>query len=78
MIKEFDSTTTFFYVDPSYGTSKDYDNYISPQQMYNDLKNIIGRFVLSYNDSPNIRNFLKEYNIYEIKTKYSTTKYLFF
>ena len=44
--------------------------------MYNALKKIKGWFLLSDNDSPNIRSIFKEYNIYETKTKYSPTKYL--
>ena len=76
MIKEFDSTSTIFYLDPPYDKCKDYDNYISPAQIYDALKNIKGWFLLSYNDSPNIRSIFKDYNLHELKTKQSPTKYL--
>ena len=40
--------------------------------MYNALKNIKGKFMLSYNDSPTIRNIFKNYNIQSIITKYQS------
>ena len=63
-------------MDPPYDSSNDYDNYISPEQMYDEVKKIKGRFLLSYNDNPNIRKIFKEYNIYKIETNYSPTKYI--
>ena len=78
VIKKYDSLKTFFYLDPPYENLKqnDYKNYIDPQELYNVLKNIKGKFLLSYNDSENIRNIFKEFDKHQIKTKYSRTQYI--
>ena len=55
---------------PPYKDSKYYNSYISPEQKYNAIKNIKGRLLLSYYDSPNIRNILKI--IRYIKSKQNT------
>jgi DNA adenine methylase len=78
VIKQYDSKTTFFYLDPPYESKlqKDYDDYVTPEQVYNAIKNIKGRFMISYNDSPNIRNTFKEYNIMTTTTQYSGTQHV--
>jgi len=78
VIEKYDSPKTFFYLDPPYENLKqnDYKNYIDPQELYNVLKNIKGKFLLSYNDSENIRNIFKEFDKHQIKTKYSRTQYI--
>ena len=76
IIQEYDNPNTFFYLDPPYESKlkKDYKNYITPEQIYNAIKNIKGKFLLSYNDSPNIRNLFQEYNINTITTNYVRTQ----
>jgi putative IMPACT (imprinted ancient) family translation regulator len=37
------------------------------------VKNIKGKFMISYNDSPNIRRVFAQYNIKGISTTYSAT-----
>lgn len=78
VIKQYDSATTFFYLDPPYESKlqKDYDDYVTPDQVYNAIKKIKGRFMISYNDSPNIRNTFKDYNIMTTTTAYSGTQYV--
>lgn len=78
VIKKYDSATTFFYLDPPYEseTQKDYDDYVTPEQVYNGIKNIKGRFMISYNDSPNIRKVFKDYNIQSTKTEYAHTQHI--
>jgi DNA adenine methylase len=73
VIKKYDDKTTFFYLDPPYENPKqsDYKDYVTPEQVYDVLKNIKGRFLLSYNDSSNIRNIFKEFNIKGITTVYA-------
>jgi DNA adenine methylase len=73
VIKKYDDKTTFFYLDPPYENPKqsDYKDYVTPEQVYDVLKNIKGRFLLSYNDSSNIRNIFKEFNIKGITTEYA-------
>lgn len=75
IIKQFDSPTTFFYLDPPYESinQTDYLNYVTPEQVLNSIKNIKGKFMLSYNDSPKIRKLFNKFNIYEIETRYTPT-----
>ncbi len=76
IIDEFDSPDTFFYMDPPYegsnktvsGAYKDID----PLEIYNSLKDIKGRFMLSYNDSDKIRDIFKDYTINTIGSCYSS------
>ena len=76
IINQYDSKNTFFYLDPPYENSKDYTNSINPQDLFNILQQIQGNFMLSYNDSSLIRSLFKNFNIYEIKTRYSQTGYI--
>ena len=76
VIEKYDDKTTFFYLDPPYENPKqsDYKDYVTPEQVYDAIKNIKGRFLLSYNDSSKIRNIFKEFNIKTIKTAYTKTQ----
>lgn len=46
----------------------------NPEEVYDAIKNIKGKFLLSYNDSPKIRDIFKKYDIQTIKTDYQPTK----
>ena len=74
VIKDYDSPTTLFYLDPPYSQLVDRWGYdyliITPEEVYNAVKNIKGKFLLSYNDSPDIKNLFKDYKIKTIKTTY--------
>jgi DNA adenine methylase len=76
VIKQYDSPKTFFYLDPPYEKSEEQNLYtnlkdfITPQDVFDSLKNIKGKFLLSYNDSPNIRKIFSKYNIKKVKTRY--------
>lgn len=76
LIPKYDSPTTFFYLDPPYESlnQTDYKDYVTPESVFKALHGIKGKFMLSYNNSPNIRNIFKNYNIKEIETKYTHTK----
>ena len=78
LIKKYDSPTSLFYLDPPYENSKNlYKHEILPiKDVYESLKNIKGKFIISYNDSKEARELFKDYNIDKIKTKYTTTHYL--
>jgi DNA adenine methylase len=74
VIKEYDSPTTFFYLDPPYEnskktTSKTYQS-IDYTQLSDILKNIQGKFLLSINDSPFIREVFKDFTIDDVDTRY--------
>jgi DNA adenine methylase len=72
VINEYDSPTTFFYLDPPYEGIKYYNNDVQPKDLYKLLQGLKGKFMLSYNDSVNIREIFKEYNITELKTNYQS------
>lgn len=76
VIEKYDDKTTFFYLDPPYENpnQNDYKDYVTPEQVYDAVKNIKGRFLLSYNNSSKIRNIFKEFNIKAIKTAYAKTQ----
>lgn len=69
VIKSNDGNGTYFYLDPPYENSKGL--YSESDMDYEDLaevlSNIKGKFVLSLNDSPNIRNIFKEFKIRGIR-----------
>jgi DNA adenine methylase len=71
IIKKFDNNKTFFYLDPPYEKStKLYkDDMINLQDMADLLKNIKGRFLLSINDSPNVRNIFKDFNVIALNVR---------
>jgi DNA adenine methylase len=73
VIKKYDSPRTLFYLDPPYESlrKKDYPDYCTPEDVYKACKSIKGFFVLSYNDSSNIRRLFKEFKIIELKTLYN-------
>jgi DNA adenine methylase len=77
VINTYNETDAFFYFDPPYekaDINNDYLDYVEPIDVFTAVKNIKGRFIISYNDSSNIRNIFKDYNITEVKTKYSLSK----
>lgn len=80
IITAYDSPQTFFYLDPPYSvenlSKNPYPDYVSPTEVYNAVKNINGLFMLSYNNTKEIRDLFKDYNIKKIKTTYSGTQYI--
>jgi len=71
IIKNFDAKKSFFYLDPPYEKSdKLYkDDKVDLQEMANILKKIKGKFMLSINDSYNIRKIFKDFKIKKINVK---------
>ena len=71
VIKKYDSPNTFFYLDPPYEDSKalyEYDKF-DYNELFNIVNNIKGKFLLSLNDSKNIRNIFKKFKIKSIYRK---------
>ena len=71
LIINYDRVETFFYCDPPYvGTENYYKNEKTfnlddHKRLYDTLKNIKGKFLLSYNDTPFIRDLYKDFKIVE-------------
>jgi DNA adenine methylase len=69
LIELYDKETALFYLDPPYhGTEKYYDNAFTDNdhiKLCDILKNLKGRFVLSYNDDEFIRELYKDFTIIE-------------
>jgi DNA adenine methylase len=77
LIKVYDKPGALFYLDPPYhGTEKYYDTKFDEQHhrlLCDILKGIQGRFVLSYNDDPFIRELYKDFNVESISRKSNLT-----
>ena len=75
IIKKYDSKDTFFYLDPPYTDAKEYKhNDVNPEVLAEILKNIKGKFLLSYDYSPTITKVFKNKK-YGFKTRKVKTKY---
>ena len=75
-IKRFDKPETFYYLDPPYYNCENYygKGIFSKEDfkiLRDALTNIKGKFIMSINDVPEIRELYKEFNIHEAKTRYS-------
>jgi DNA adenine methylase len=70
-IRQYDHEDAFFYCDPPYSfgcgyavtSTKDFDH----ERLRNCLSNIKGRFLLSYDDSPKIRELYKGYDMVSVE-----------
>jgi DNA adenine methylase len=71
IIKKFDATDTFFFLDPPYEKSEGlYKNAVIDYEEMNDLlSKIKGKFLLTMNSSSEIKNIFRNFNIKEIKVK---------
>lgn len=71
LIKQYDFEDAFFYCDPPYSTGCGYDvtstRDFDHERLREILGNIKGRFLLSYDDSPKIRELYKGYEMIEVE-----------
>ena len=80
LVTKYDSDTTFFYVDPPYYKRENFykrDNvgsFDGHERLANVLKNIKGKFILSYNDETYIRELYSDFHIKEVNAPYSVSK----
>jgi DNA adenine methylase len=77
VIRCFDKPGTFFYLDPPYyGHEKDYGDEIFYREDFGKLRDILaqirGKFILSINDHPRMRETFREFRISREKTTYTT------
>jgi DNA adenine methylase len=70
-IKSYDHDKSFFYCDPPYTVGAGYDivstGDFDHKRLRNILKNITGRFLLSYDDSEKVRELYKGYEMIEVE-----------
>jgi DNA adenine methylase len=76
LIRRYDRPGTLFYLDPPYaGGEADYGQGVfAPddfERLAQLLSQIAGRFVLSINDTPEIRKVFREFALEEVETTYS-------
>lgn len=73
IIKKYDSPNTFFYLDPPYENSKGLYDYfhLHIKDIFDVLKNIKGKFLISYNNSKEAKKLFKNYHINYLNTNYA-------
>ncbi len=67
LIERFDRKHTFFYIDPPYfGCENDYGKGLFSRQDFDNLKDLLngikGRFIMSINNTPEIRKLFRGFN----------------
>ena len=74
IINIYDSEDTFFYLDPPYSKNLRYWGYglpfITNKELLDNIRNIRGKFMLSYDDTPENRELFKDFYIKDIETHY--------
>ena len=77
LIKTYDRSQALFYLDPPYyNAEKYYPDRFNPDdhiRLHNALKNIKGKFIVSYNDCQVIRDLYKDYCIMEVDRQHNLT-----
>ena len=76
LIKRFDRPGTFFYIDPPYyGCENDYGKGLFSRDDFGTLNELLrgieGRFILSINNTPEIRKIFKGFKVEPVRTSYS-------
>lgn len=75
-IEKYDRKDTLFYLDPPYyGNENDYGKNLFEREDFEriatQLKNIKGRFILSINDTPEVREIFKDFKQEPVELNYS-------
>ena len=73
-IPRYDRPETFFYLDPPYWGIKAYNHNFGPEDFQNlsaALAELKGKFLMSINDTPEIREIFKLFKIATITLRYS-------
>lgn len=76
ILTRFDKPHTFFYIDPPYHGCEDYygDGIFAREDygvLAQALRNLTGKFILSINDVPEIRDLFSGFHFEEVATTYS-------
>jgi DNA adenine methylase len=73
-ITRYDSKESFFYIDPPYWNADFYAVSFKEQdfdRLAQTLRSLKGKFILSLNDTPEVRAIFADFRIESIQTKYS-------
>src|SRR5262249_44713141 len=77
ILRKYDRPFTFFYLDPPY-YNRPYYKFILEEKDYVDmgerLKELKGNFLMSLNDTPEIRRIFSSFNIKTIEMTYSSQR----
>jgi DNA adenine methylase len=78
VIQRFDKPGTFFYVDPPYwDCENDYGAGLFSREDFGRLAGLLGavkgKFILSLNDTPGVRETFANFRIEAVKTRYSVS-----
>ena len=78
-IKRYDTNDTLFYLDPPYwGNETDYGKGVFTRADFERLRDCLmgikGRFILSLNDTPQVRELFKNFTIEQTDVTYSISK----
>lgn len=76
LIRQYDRPHTFFYVDPPYfGCEGDYGKGLFARSYFDVLAELLagvsGRFIMSINDTPEIRRTFGRFEVRKVQTRYS-------
>ena len=77
VIHRFDRPTTLFYLDPPYWGRKLYRHNLGEadfERLAGQLKKIRGKFILSLNDVPEVRNLFGSFHIQGVELHYTSQK----
>lgn len=77
IIDKYDRDYSFFFCDPPYYNTAGYGNTFGKEEhliLRDKLKNLKGKFLLTINDDPEVREWYKDFNIKEVQVNYSVSK----
>ena len=77
IIKRYDRPHSFFFCDPPYFETEGYGNEFGEQEhllLRDTLSQIKGKFMVTINDHPKVREWYKDFNIEEVQVPYSIAK----
>jgi DNA adenine methylase len=77
ILRRFDRPTTLFYCDPPYFGKQLYRYNFSPadfERLEERLRDLKGRFVLSLNDTPEVRAMFRRFYIQQVELHYTSQK----
>lgn len=74
IIRKFDSPQTFFYLDPPYTEMEKYyqGQSIDPYELASVCRNIKGRFLLSYDISPTVKDAFQGFHFQRVRLPYTS------